>query len=429
MRIREQKGVIPPKFVIRRILDEMIAFSEVPASENALYSVFEEKLAKIQIDPKRRQKLLEAAETEIRDSVFPAYKKLIEYFSYLETIASQDDGVWKLPDGGAYYAQTLRSSTTTEFSAEQIHDMGIKEVARIENEMKNLLSYLGYKDVINAPQFLKELSIEERFHYPNTDEGREECLKAYRRILEEIDVSINPVFDVRPKAVLKVERVPKFRELTSAGAYYQIPDMGGKRPGVFYANLRDMREVHTFGMKTLAYHEGIPGHHFQLAIAQELRGLPFFRKLVPFTAYAEGWALYAEKLACEQGAYKDDPFGELGYLDSELFRAVRLVVDTGMHQMRWTRQQAIDYMLSHTAASVESVTSEIERYIVMPGQACSYKVGEIKIVAMREKAIQALGDKFSLRNFHNVILQNGAMPLALLEQVVDTFIQKELTLD
>jgi uncharacterized protein (DUF885 family) len=426
MRIREKKGVIPPQFVIRRILDEMIAFSEMPASKNALYTVYEEKLAKIKITPIRRQKLLEAVEIEIRDSVFPAYKKLIEYFSYLEPIANQDDGVWKLPDGEAYYAQTLRNSTTTEFSADQIHDMGIKEVARIENEMKNLLNYLGYKDVKNAPQFLKKLSDEERFHYPNTDEGREESLKAYGRILEEIDVSISPVFDVRPKAALKVERVPKFRELTSAGAYYQMPDMGGKRPGVFFANLRDMKEVHKFGMKTLAYHEGIPGHHFQLAIAQELRGLPFFRKLVPFIAYAEGWALYAEKLAREQGAYKDDPYGELGYLDSELFRAVRLVVDTGIHQMRWTRQKAIDYMLSHTAASLESVTSEIERYIVMPGQACSYKVGEIKIVAMREKAIQALGEKFSLRNFHNVILQNGAMSLSLLEQVVDAYIQKEL---
>jgi len=429
MRIREQKGVIPPQFVIRRILDEMIAFSEVPPSENVLYSVFEEKLSKIEIDTEGRQTLLAAVETEIRDSVYPAYKKLIEYFSYLEPIASQDDGVWKLPDGGAYYAQTLRSSTTTEFSAEKIHEIGVIEVSRIENEMKNLLSHLGYKDVRNAPLFLKELSDEERFHYPNTDEGREECLKAYGRILEEIDLSIGPVFDLRPKSALKVERVPKFRELTSAGAYYQIPDMGGKRPGVFYANLRDMNEVYKFGMKTLAYHEGIPGHHFQLAIAQDLRGLPFFRKLVPFIAYSEGWALYAEKLAREQGAYKDDPFGELGYLDSELFRAVRLVVDTGIHQMRWTRQQAIDYMLSHTAATVESVTSEIERYIVMPGQACSYKVGEIKIVAMREKAIQALGEKFSLRNFHNVILQNGAMPLSLLEQVVDTFIQKEFAPD
>lgn len=425
-RIREQENCIPPQFVIRRILDEMVAFSGVPARENALYTVFEEKLIKIETDPDRRQKLLQAVEAEIQNSVYPAYKNLIEYFKPLELIANQDDGVWKLPNGEAYYAHLLRSSTTSELSANTIHEMGVTEVDRIGSEMKNLLRHLGYADVENAPLCLKDLSQDARFHYPNTEEGRAECLNEYGRILEEIDKIIGSVFDIRPKAALKVERVPKFRELGSAGAYYQMPDMGGKRPGVFYANLRDMHEVHKFGMKTLAYHEGIPGHHFQIAIAQELRGQPFFRKLVPFTAYIEGWALYAEKLAREQGAYKDDPYGELGYLDSELFRAVRLVVDTGIHQLRWTRQHAIDYMLAHTASPLESVTSEIERYIVMPGQACSYKIGEIKIVAMREKVLKALGEKFDLRKFHNVILHNGGMPLSLLDQVVDSFILKEI---
>lgn len=422
---REFEGCIPPQFVIRRVLDEMIAFIGVPACENTLYTVFEKKLSKLTTEPIRKEKLLQAAQTEINQIVYPAYQRLIEYFSSLESKASQEDGVWKLPNGEAYYAYKLRSHTTIDLAAETVHEMGLKEVDRIENEMENLIQYLGYQDVTHAPLFLKNLSEEERFHYPNTDEGRDECLAEYRRILEEIDRSLETVFDIRPKAGLKVERVPEFREKTSAGAYYQIPDLGGKRPGVFYANLRNMNEVHKFGMKTLAYHEGIPGHHFQLSISQEIQGLPFFRKLIPFTAYSEGWALYAEKLAREQGAYKDDPYGELGYLDSELFRAVRLVVDTGIHQMRWTRQQGIDYMLAHSAASPESVISEIERYIVMPGQACSYKIGEIKIVALREKAIHALGEKFDLRKFHNVILQNGAMPLSLLEQVVEKFIQKE----
>jgi len=219
-----------------------------------------------------------------------------------------------------------------------------------------------------------------------------------------------------------VERVPEFREKTSAGAYYQMADLSGKRPGVFYANLRDMNEVHKFGMKTLAYHEGIPGHHFQLSIAQELKGVPFFRRLVPFTSYAEGWALYAEKLAREIGMYQDDPYSELGYLDSELFRAVRLVVDTGIHQMKWTREQAIEYMEAHTASAHESVVSEIERYIVMPGQACAYKIGEIKMVALREKARQELGGKFDLRQFHDVVLKNGAVSLTILEELVDDYI-------
>jgi len=200
-------------------------------------------------------------------------------------------------------------------------------------------------------------------------------------------------------------------------------DLGGKRPGIFYANLRDMKEVYKFGMKTLAYHEGIPGHHFQLAIAQELKGVPFFRRMVPFTAYVEGWALYAEKLAREIGFYKDDPYGELGYLDSELFRAVRLVVDTGIHAKKWTRQEAIDYMEAHTANAHESIVSEVERYIVMPGQACAYKIGEIKMVELRDKARDALGSKFDLRKFHDVVLKNGGMPLNLLERVVDAFIQ------
>jgi uncharacterized protein (DUF885 family) len=281
---------------------------------------------------------------------------------------------------------------------------------------------LGYQGVKNAPKKLAEFTREERFLYPNTDEGRAAALAEYQRILDEIDATLDPYFSTRPKSGLKVERVPEFREKTSAGAYYQMGDLAGKRPGVFFANLRDMSEVHKFGMKTLAYHEGIPGHHFQLAIAQELKGVPFFRRLVPFTAYAEGWALYAEKLARELGMYRDDPFSELGYLDSELFRAVRLVVDTGIHFKRWTREQAIEYMEAHTASAHDSVVSEIERYIVMPGQACAYKIGEIKMVELREKAKWELGEKFDLRKFHEVVLKNGSMPLSLLEQVVDDHI-------
>ncbi len=254
--------------------------------------------------------------------------------------------------------------------------------------------------------------------YPNTDEGRQQALAEYQRILDDIEKRMDEVFTLRPKAALKVERVPEFREKTSAGAYYQIPDLGGKRPGVFFANLRDMGEVHKFGMKTLSYHEGIPGHHWQLAIAQQLKGLPFFRRLLPFTAYAEGWALYAERLATEMGFYENDAFGELGALDAELFRAVRLVVDTGIHFKKWTRQQAIDYMDAHCAQAHEAAVSEVERYIVMPGQACAYKIGMLKILELREQAKVKLGDQFDIKQFHSVILQDGSMPLEILEQVV-----------
>ena len=424
LKVREEKGVLPPRFVIRRVLDEMIAFTGKPARENPLYTVFNDKLGKLEkVSAQDRESLLAGVEAEISRTVYPAYSKLIEYFNALEQKATSDDGVWKLPQGGEYYAHCLRSNTSTDYSPEQVHEIGVKEVARIEGEMKTILAGLGFKKVVNAPKKLAELTKEERFLYPNTDEGRLAALTEYQAILDNMNAALEPYFAIRPRAALKVERVPEFREKTSAGAYYQMGDLGGKRPGIFYANLRDMKEVYKFGMKTLAYHEGIPGHHFQLAIAQELKGVPFFRRMVPFTAYAEGWALYAEKLAREVGFYKDDPYGELGYLDSELFRAVRLVVDTGIHAKKWTRQETIDYMEAHTANAHESIVSEVERYIVMPGQACAYKIGEIKMVELRDKARNALGGKFDLRKFHDVVLKNGGMPLNLLERVVDAFIQ------
>jgi uncharacterized protein (DUF885 family) len=424
LRIREQKGVIPPKFVIRRVLDEMTAFVEKPPRKNPLYTVFRDKLEKLtNVSARDREKLLAAAEAEIERTVYPAYRKFIAYFTDLEQKATTDDGVWKLPDGEAYYAHCLRSNTTTDYTPEQVHEIGLQEVARIEDEMRAILASQGYRDVASPTKLLAELAKEERFLYPNTDEGRAQCLADYQRILDEMDAALGPYFNLRPKARLKVERIPEFREKTSAGAYYMPGDLSGSRPGVFYANLRDMKEVHKFGMKTLAYHEGIPGHHFQISIAQELKGVPFFRRMVPFTAYAEGWALYAEKLAREMGMYKEDPFGELGALDSELFRAVRLVVDTGIHYKRWTREQAIEYMEAHSAQDHASIVSEIERYIVMPGQACAYKIGMIKILELREKARAALDDKFSLPAFHDVILRNGSMPLSILERVVNEYME------
>jgi len=418
LKIRQQKGIIPPRFVIRRVLDEMKAFTGQPAQENPLYTVFRDKIAKLNLNPQENAAFLADAQREIERTVYPAYQKFSAYFTGLEALATTDDGVWKLPDGDAFYRYCLRSNTTTDFTPEQVHQIGLDEVRRIEAEMHAILTSLGVTDIQRAPQKLLEFSKEERFLYPNTDEGRAAALADYQAILDHVDKNLSPAFDVRPKAGMKVERVPEFLEKTSAGAYYQMPDMGGSRPGIFFANLRDMNEVPKFGMKTLSYHEGIPGHHFQIAIAQELSGVPFFRRLLPFTAYAEGWALYAEKLCREMGFYKDDPYSELGYLDSELFRAVRLVVDTGIHFKRWTREQAIEYMQAHTGIALESIISEIERYIVMPGQACAYKIGELKIVELRDKARQKLGSRFDLRQFHNVILKNGGMPLSLLERVI-----------
>lgn len=427
LRIREAKGIIPPRFVIRRVLDEMRAFVAHAPGDNPLCAVLDGKLAKLpRLGQARRQAIVAAARAQVESTVYPAYRALIDYFAALEAKAGDDDGAWKHPDGAAYYAWCLRSSTTTERTPEEVHSIGLAEVERIEAEMRVLLAAQGVRDSANPTRALNAMGAEERFRFPDSDEGREACLAEYRRILSDVEARLEPWFSLKPKAKLDVKRIPEFREKTSAGAYYMPGDMGGLRPGVFYANLRDMKEVQRFGMKTLAYHEGIPGHHFQLSIAQERKGLPMFRRFIPFTAYAEGWAMYSELLAREMGCYEGDPWGLLGSLDSELFRAVRLVVDTGIHCKKWTREQAIDYMRAHSAQERESVVSEIERYIVMPGQACAYKLGMLKLVELRDRARSALGERFSPRDFHTVVLRDGSMPLAILERQVDAWIESVL---
>ncbi len=261
-----------------------------------------------------------------------------------------------------------------------------------------------------------------RFQLPNTDEGREQVLARYREILDDMAARMPEYFRTIPPGQLAVERVPASAEKGSAGAYYNPAAMDGSRPGTFYANLRDTSEMPTWGMKTLAYHEGIPGHHFQIATAQGLKGLPLIRQQPIYTAYSEGWALYAERLAAEIGLYADDPFGDLGRLQAEMFRAVRLVVDTGLHAKGWSREQAIEYMVSTAGMGESEVTSEVERYMALPGQATAYKVGQLKILELRDKAKAALGDRFNLRDFHTVVLENGAVPLTVLEQLVEEWI-------
>jgi uncharacterized protein (DUF885 family) len=270
------------------------------------------------------------------------------------------------------------------------------------------------------------LTKEPRFLFPNTGEGRQMILDEYDRILSEISAGLENAFNVRPEAGLEVKRVPEFKEEGSAFAYYEGPAMDGSRGGAFYANLRDVEETVKFGMKTLAYHEGVPGHHFQIAIQMELKEVPMFRTVLPFTAYTEGWALYAEQLAWELGFYKNDPFGNLGRLQAEMFRAVRLVVDTGIHYKKWTREEAVAYMVENTGMNSTAVTTEIERYIVMPGQACAYKIGMMKILELRAHAKAALRNRFNLRDFHDVVLKNGAVPLIILEEIVEGYIDQTI---
>ena len=427
LKLREEKGIIPPRFVIDRVLEEMTEFVAKPVEENILYSSLQKKLSDaVGISIVDQTRLLNLAKEEILASVHPAYQLFINYFESVADKATSDDGIWKLPDGDIVYAQALKFFTTTDYSADYIHDIGLKEVDRIQLEILTILQKENYDVSQGFTTAIESLAAEEQFYYPDTKEGREQILTDYQTILDEINVGLDSAFRIRPEASMKVRRIPEFKEKTAPGAYYQQPSIDGSRPGMFFANLYDIKATPKYSMRTLAYHEGIPGHHFQIAIAMELEGMPLFRRMSPFTAYTEGWALYTERLAWDLG-FQDDPFDNIGRLQAELFRAVRLVVDTGIHHKRWTRQEAIDYMVANTGMAHSDVVSEIERYIVMPGQATSYKVGMMKILELRDKAKSSLGDKFDLRDFHDVILKNGAVPLDILTRLVDQYIADKNT--
>ena len=422
LKIREQHGVVPPTFVIDKVLAEMSAFVAQQPEQNILYTSLADKLKKAEgLDAAAQAQVLAETKQQIQRSVYPAYQQLITYFRALRPRSTTDAGVWKFPDGKAYYAYCLRSNTTTTFSAAQIHALGLSEVARITAEMRAILQAEKVAGADSVGPAIARLGEDPRFSYADTDSGRALILADYRRILTEVDQGLSSAFRIRPKARMEVQRVPVFKEKTSPGAYYERPALDGSRPGIFYASLYDVKATPKFGMRTLAYHEGIPGHHFQIGVAQELKGLPTFRTVVPFTAYTEGWALYAERLASELG-FEKDPYDKLGGLRAELFRAARLVVDTGIHDQRWTREQAIDYLRRTTGMALSDVTAEVERYIVMPGQACAYKVGMLKILELRERAKAQLGPRFDLRDFHDTVLKNGALPLEVLEQVVNDYI-------
>jgi uncharacterized protein (DUF885 family) len=425
LKVREQKQILPPRFVVEEVLKEMSDFIAKPAPENVLAASFKSRAAKIdKLSDKEREAFQTRVETEIAKRVYPAYQKLIDYFKGVLPKATTDDGVWKLPDGDAFYASVLRENTTTAMPPNEVHELGLHEVTRIEGEMRTLLDANGFAGQ-PIGEAMDKLGKDPRFRFSNDDKGRVEALAEYRRLLDTAMENCKQLFLTMPKAKCEVRRVEQFKEATAPGAYYQGGAMDGSRPGIFYANLRDMNEAPKWMMPTLAYHEGIPGHHWQISIAQELKDVPQFRKVIPFTAYAEGWALYCEWLAKKVGWYDKDPFGDLGRLQAELFRAVRLVVDTGIHAKHWTREQAITYMREKTGMGEKEVKAEIERYIVMPGQACAYKVGMLKIQELRARAEQELGAKFDQREFHDAVLKNGALPLEILEEQVNKYIQRK----
>jgi uncharacterized protein (DUF885 family) len=425
LELRESKGIRPPDFVVEKVLIGMRKFNGVPARENVLYTSFVERAAKVaELDQPTRDALAAQVEAEITGTVYPAWDEMIAFLEGIQPRLTHDAGAWRLPDGDAYYAHQLRGYTTTDYTPDQVHQLGLDQVAKISAEMRAILDALpdqkGHTGGTVGERMAK-LNEDPRFLYPDTAEAREQILKDFQAMIDEVDAGMDAAFAVRPRAKVEVKRVPEFREKTAPAAYYNAPPRDGSKPGVFYANLREVKEIARFGMRTLAYHEAVPGHHFQIAIAQELQGVPQFRTFGLFTAYTEGWALYAEQVAAEHG-YLDDPYDRLGHLQAALFRAVRLVVDTGMHSKRWSREQAIDYMRDTTGMTETDVVAEIERYIVWPGQACAYMVGKLKILELRGRAQAELGAAYDEKAFHDVVLKNGAVPLAILERLVDAWI-------
>jgi len=423
--LEEQKkqGIFAPQFVfdhVIRQLKELLAYED---KENPLMQVFSRKVDALELDSKKVTELKSNLSKVIASDVKFGFQSILDYMESNYENANQHDGVWSLPNGGGYYAARLRSYTTTSYTAEEIHQIGLREVKRISDRMKGIFTELGYK--VNKPvgSMMNDLNEDPDFLYADTLDRKEIVINDFNQMVKEAEIGIKPYFNEMPVSPVEVRAVPEYSEQTAAGGYYQSPSLDGSRPGVFYANLYDIKQTATFGMRTLAFHEAVPGHHFQIALNQENSDLTFYRKFGYVTsAFTEGWALYSEQLALEIGLAKD-LYDELGILQSELFRANRLVVDTGMHHKRWTREQAMKYMKETTGMSDTEVRVEIERYIVWPGQATSYKMGMLKILELRQKAKKALGEKFDLKTFHSIVLDQGNVPLFILEELVDNWIK------
>jgi len=424
LRKREELEIYPPQFVVTKVLEEMRNFVATPVEQGILMTALLEKMKDADLAEDEQQRIALEAKAAIEQTVYPAYGRLIAYFEALDDKVEGNYGAWHLPDGDDYYRLSLKLFTTTDYEPTYIHELGLAEVDRIQSEILQILADEGWDISGGFTAAIGEMADSPQFYYSDSGEGRDQILADYQAIMDEISEQLEPWFNVVPESSVDVRRVPEFKEKTAPGGYYEMPAMDGSRPGVFYANLYDIKATPKYSMRTLAYHEAIPGHHFQLAVQQEQKDLPFFRRLIPFPAYSEGWGLYAERLAWEMGL-QEDPYDNIGRLQAELFRAVRLVVDTGIHEMRWSREEAIDYMLANTGMAESDVVAEIERYFVMPGQATAYKVGMIKLLELRDYARAELGDRFDIREFHNVVLTNGSVPLDILEQLVREYVAEK----
>ena len=410
----QSRGVLMPRFIADKVVTQFEHFLADAPGRNLLVTSFVERMATIEgLAPEQREAARARAEKTVADSVIPAYRRSLALLQAQLPLMNDDAGLWRLADGAQAYASALRRMTTTEYSPQQVHMIGLAEVARIEGEMDGLLKQLGYVDGSLKERYAKM----EADRQPKAQDPRPELLARYTSILRDAEKRAKLMFDVTPEAPVEVRREPSLTEKTAA-AHYTVPAPDGSQPGIFWAPLPGPSYA-IAAMRTLVYHEGVPGHHFQLSLQQESTNLPRYRRSWVFSnssAFIEGWALYAEQLAVENHWYDGDLVGRLGQLDQSLFRARRLVVDTGLHAMKWTRQQAIDYGMP---------PQEVDRYVVLPGQACAYLLGRMRIEALRDQARKQLGDKFDIRQFHDLVLETGDVPLTVLETTVNEWIQSQ----
>lgn len=424
MRHQAELGIVPPAFNFAPVREDgQRILAGAPFAEGAdtpLFADFKTKVGQLEIPQAEKDRLIAAAREALTGPFRRGYQTMLATLTEIEPRANgANNGAWSLPDGAAYYAQRLRDSTTTDLGAEQIHQLGLQQVQRIHGEMERIKTRVGFTGTLT--QFFEHIRTGSEFKYPNTPEGREQYLANARRYIAQVMEAAPRWFRRLPRARLEVRAVEAFRQETAAVAFYNRPSPDGSRPGIYYVNLADMNQVLKPQTEAISYHEGAPGHHFQSALAQELPNVPKFRRFGGNSAYGEGWGLYAEGLGQEMGFYQD-PMSEFGMLSTQLWRAIRLVVDTGIHHHRWTREQAIDYFMENGLLSRRDATKEVERYFNNPGQATSYMIGRLKILELRDRARAALGDRFDIRDFHAVVLENGNVPLDVLESLVDAWI-------
>jgi uncharacterized protein (DUF885 family) len=425
IRADAERGIVPPDFVIEGAVKQLADFAARQPAETVLVQSLARKMTQAKLQPSQQKDLLARAQSAVEELVLPAYQRQIAQLRSLRSRATHDAGIWRLPGAEDYYRIALEGYNTTDLSPDQIHEMGLKLIETLHAEMDAILDAQGMKSG-TVGERVQKLSADRRQIYSNTEAGRTQLLDALNQQVADLQPLLPKYFGQLAKAKLEIRRVPPYIEAGAPGGYYQQPSLDGSRPGAYYINLRDTSEWPRFTLPTLTYHEGVPGHHWQGTIAQEAKGLHLIRgAILGFSGYWEGWALYAEQLADEMGVYGKDALGRVGYLQSMAFRAARLVVDTGLHHKKWSREQAIDYMVGVTGDQRSSIATEVERYAVWPGQATAYMVGRESINRLRDDARAQLGDRFDIRAFHDIVLTSGALPLSVLETVIDSWIVQQ----